>query len=201
MIRDPAVAALVHGVFEYGGIALGVAVYVTKVPVPFLNKSQSRSVDQDAAEAKKNKDWDPNALLSGKPAAKASAPEAPAADAPPPLSSTPPVVAAPAPAPAPQATPQAAPKAEDKAAASTDPLGALAKAKSGATEAPQIAYYVQVGAFRTPEDAETQRAKLANENFVSRAPAEVVAKEREKLASMEQQVDTISAKRRQLGCG
>ena len=33
--------------------ALAVAVYVTKVPVPFMNKGQSRSAEQDAAEAKK----------------------------------------------------------------------------------------------------------------------------------------------------
>jgi hypothetical protein len=41
--------------------ALAVAVYVTKVPVPFVNKGQTRSADQDVAEAKKNKEWDPNA--------------------------------------------------------------------------------------------------------------------------------------------
>ena len=47
-------------------IALGVAVYVTKVPIPFLNKGLTRNADQDAAEEKKNKDWDPNAPLYGK---------------------------------------------------------------------------------------------------------------------------------------
>ena len=36
--------------------ALAVAVYVTKVPVPFMNKGQTRSADQDAEEAKKNKE-------------------------------------------------------------------------------------------------------------------------------------------------
>ena len=46
--------------------ALAVAVYVTKVPIPFVTKMQSRTADQDAAEAKKNKDWDPNAPLYGK---------------------------------------------------------------------------------------------------------------------------------------
>jgi len=46
-----------------------------------------------------------------------------------------------------------------------------------------------------------QRAKLANGQFTSRAPAEVVAREREKLASMEQQVESITVKRGQLGCG
>ena len=155
--RGGTILGFILGLLVGLGIALGVAVYVTKVPLPFMSKGQTRGADQNEAESKKNKDWDPNALLSGKPAAKAPAPEAPVADTPPPLSSTPPVAATPAPTPA----PQAAPKAEDKAASSADPLGALAKAKSGIAEAPQIAFYVQVGAFRTPEDAQAQRAKLA----------------------------------------
>lgn len=48
------------------GAALGVAVYVTKVPVPFLNKGASRNSTQDAAEAQKNRNWDPNSPLYGK---------------------------------------------------------------------------------------------------------------------------------------
>ncbi|MFN8651246.1 MAG: valine--tRNA ligase [Gemmatimonadales bacterium] len=48
---------------------------------------------------------------------------------------------------------------------------------------------------------QSQETKLGNQNFVSRAPAEVVAKEREKLASMQQQVASIAEKRQQLGCG
>jgi valyl-tRNA synthetase len=48
---------------------------------------------------------------------------------------------------------------------------------------------------------QSQESKLGNQNFVSRAPAEVVAKEREKLASMQQQVASIAEKRQQLGCG
>eukprot|EP01031_Cornospumella_fuschlensis_P045659 gene45659-55888_t len=32
------------------GAALAVAVYVTKVPVPFMNKGQSHSAENDAAE-------------------------------------------------------------------------------------------------------------------------------------------------------
>ncbi|NQW66587.1 MAG: hypothetical protein HQ455_05185, partial [Burkholderiales bacterium] len=53
-------------------VALVVAISVTKVPIPFLNKGLSRNAEQDAAEQKKNKDWDPNAPLYGKsPAANA----------------------------------------------------------------------------------------------------------------------------------
>jgi cell division protein FtsN len=125
------------------GSALAVAVYVTKVPVPFMNKGQTRSADQDAAEAKKNKDWDPNAPLYGKNPAKA----APAAAVPG------------APAAAPGAPEPVAGKAEVKPAVTADPLGDLAKAKSA--DADPFLYFVQVGAFRTPEDAESQRAKLS----------------------------------------
>ena len=64
--RGGTLIGLVLGLVFGLGIALAVAVYVTKVPVPFVNKAQSRSGEQDAAEAKKNKDWDPNALIQGK---------------------------------------------------------------------------------------------------------------------------------------
>ena len=68
---------LVVGALVGLGAALAVAVYVTKVPVPFLNKNQPRSAETDAAEAKKNKDWDPNVPLAGKNQVK-PAPPAPA---------------------------------------------------------------------------------------------------------------------------
>ncbi|MFY8014148.1 MAG: sporulation protein, partial [Limnohabitans sp.] len=55
-------------------VALGVAMYVTKVPMPFSNKNQSRSAEQDAVETQKNKDWNPNGALQSKP----TVPEAPA---------------------------------------------------------------------------------------------------------------------------
>jgi hypothetical protein len=62
------------------GAALAVAVYVTKVPVPFMNKPASRGgVEGDAAEAKKNKDWNPNGPLASKNPVKPPAPPIPAA--------------------------------------------------------------------------------------------------------------------------
>ena len=65
---------LVIGVLLGLAVALGVALYVTKVPVPFINKVPQRTAEQDAAEAVRNKDWDPNAPLAGKnPARPASA--------------------------------------------------------------------------------------------------------------------------------
>ena len=50
-------------------LALGVAVFVTKAPVPFVDKVPGRTAEQDAAEAEKNRQWDPNAPLHGRPKA------------------------------------------------------------------------------------------------------------------------------------
>jgi cell division protein FtsN len=44
--------------------------------------------------------------------------------------------------------------------APADPLGELANARAGGAGDPFL-YFVQAGAFRTPEDAEAQRAKLS----------------------------------------
>jgi cell division protein FtsN len=152
-------------------IALAVAVYVTKVPVPFVDKAINRGPNQDAVESQKNKNWDPNAPLYGKNPAK---PAAPAEQV------DPPGVKASAPAPAVKASttknasePSVAPlpaKPELKPAVTADPLGDLAKARAagakGAASTPDAAaepftYFVQVGAYRTAEDAESQRAKLS----------------------------------------
>ena len=150
------------------GAALAVAVYVTKVPVPFLNKSQPRSAESDAQEAKKNKDWDPNAALAGKnsqrpaPAANGAA----ATDGP----VGPPVGVASGGKAAAVAAVPAAPAAPTRQAGSNDPLGDLAKARSearadstqpaSASGVDPFSYFIQAGAFRTPEDAEQQRARL-----------------------------------------
>ena len=142
----------VIGVVVGLGAALAVAVFVTKVPIQFMNKGQSRSAEQDAAEAKKNKDWDPNAPLYGKNPAKTTPPAVAVAPA-----DTAPAVAAPAAVAKTDTKP--APKAEPAPAVAADPLGDLAKAKMASTE--PFSYFVQVGAFRTLPDAEGQRAKLS----------------------------------------
>lgn len=172
--RGGTLVGFIIGVLVGLGSALAVAVYVTKVPVPFLNKGESRSAEQDAAENKKNKDWDPNAPLYGKNPAKAaqpaaSEPLAAASGAASGAASAPPTpIATPAPG-VPLGVPA---KVEVKPAASADPLGELAKTRT-TTAAPAAAaavagaaaepfsYFVQVGAFRTPEDAESQRARLS----------------------------------------
>ena len=97
--RGGTLVGFVVGVLVGLGSALAVAVYVTKVPVPFLNKGESRTVDQDAAESKKNKDWDPNAPLYGKNPAKPTLPAAsePLASASGAATPTPPTTPAPTP--------------------------------------------------------------------------------------------------------
>lgn len=150
--RGGTTLGFIIGVVVGLGVALAVAVYVNKVPIPFVNKGQSRSVDQDAAETKKNKDWDPNAPLYGKNPAKPVVPAVPSPAATAPADrATPEVGVAPVPA----------SKTEVKPAVTADPLGDLAKARSSATVAEPFSYFIQVGAFRTAEDAESQRARLS----------------------------------------
>ena len=135
------------------GIALAVAIYVMKVPTPFSNKNQPRSSAQDTQETEKNKDWNPNSVLQ---------PKAPAETPAPPNAS------------APTTTPQVSEKTTDKTpapprpAVTADPLGDLAKSKSGlnspatpADASDPFDYVVQVGAYRTSADADAQKAKLA----------------------------------------
>jgi cell division protein FtsN len=130
--------------------------------MPFSNKNQTRSADQDAVEAQKNKDWNPNGALQSKPATPEVPPDAaatpsaggaatpgtqgtqgstgatsPAANPPAPAVTADPPIAAPAPA----ATPQPA----TKAAAASDPF----------------TYFVQAGAFKSAADADAQKAKLS----------------------------------------
>jgi cell division protein FtsN len=144
---------LVIGLLLGLGIALAVAVYVTKVPVPLVDRGVQRPPSQDAVEAERNRNWNPNATLSGRPATGG----APAASAP-----------ATAPGAAPAGT-VAAPAANP-----ADPLGELiqSRTQTAAAAAPVVPldlanapdpfiYFVQAGAFRSPGDAEAQRARLA----------------------------------------
>jgi cell division protein FtsN len=157
---------IVIGLMVGLGAALAVALYVTKVPIPFMNKGATKSTaEQDAQEAQKNKSWDPNAPLYGKNPAKPSASGTVG-------SATATIGAAPATS---AAVPVAIPEAGAPKAAvpkpSADPLGDLAKAKTSGSAtavvsgADPFTYFVQAGAFRTPEDAEAQKAKLSMAGF------------------------------------
>ena len=168
--RGGTIIGFIIGAIVGLGAALAVALYVTKVPVPFMNKGATRAASQDAVETDKNKDWDPNSPLYGKnpvrpPAATASGavqgvtPPAPAAVAAKPGA---PVAAASAPGRAASAAVAAkTERVETKPTASADPLGDLARAKSANATVDPFDYFVQAGAFRSTEEAEAQRAKLA----------------------------------------
>ena len=150
---------LIIGLLVGLALALGVALYVTKVPVPFIDKVPQHTPEQDAAEAARNKDWDPNSPLYGKTPARPNA-TAPAASGvvTPEAPVMPPVAVAPPAAPS-AAAPTARPNPADILAGRG--TGPAAKAASPRAGADPFTYFVQVGAYTRPEDAEAQRAKLA----------------------------------------
>lgn len=175
-------------------LSLGVALYVTKVPVPFLDKVPQRTEEQDAAEREKNKNWDPNAPLAGKnPAKPASA-----------------VVAASAPAPASGGTAPAG-SARDPASILADrPVSGPAAANkastpvsTGSTEE-AFSYFVQTGAYASAEDAESQRGKLALIGYAARVTEREQSGRtvhRVRLGPFEEKVEADSTKEKLLAAG
>ncbi|MCV2362354.1 SPOR domain-containing protein [Paucibacter sp. DJ1R-11] len=172
--RGGFVLGLIVGLLLGLAVALGVALYIAKVPIPFIDKVPQRTAEQDAAEAQRNKNWDPNAPLAGKAGVKASgvvsgapAPASPA-QVTAPAAATAPVATAPAVAPpaasasaAPAKTAEKAPeKAADKAADKKAEAKAAAASAAAAAADPNL-YFVQAGAYVKNEDAEQQRARLA----------------------------------------
>lgn len=143
---------LIVGLVVGLAVALVVAVYVNKVPVPLMDRGVNRDRSNDAIESERNKNWNPNAGLSSKPA---------------------PVPATPENGPAPAAQP--APAAPTAPAKTPDPLGELIQSQTQApapvstVEAPVLPdpyiYFVQTGAFRQVEEAQAQRARLAMLGF------------------------------------
>jgi cell division protein FtsN len=152
--RGSFVIGLIIGLLVGLALALGVALYIAKVPVPFVNKVPQRTAEQDAAEAEKNKNWDPNSSLYSKVPVvpKPGATPAPAASGP-------------APAVPPTLPPPVA------GGSKTDPAAILSgKAPADTTVSTKaggdaLSYFVQAGAFGRVEDAEAQRAKLAMSGY------------------------------------
>ena len=141
--RGGFLVGLVIGLLIGLAVALGVALYVTKVPVPFINKVPQRTADQDAAEAQRNKTWDPNAGLATKPAARPAAPGGSTSPSP--------------------STPHAAPAAPAAPAVAAVPAAPATPAVRAASKpgASALIYFAQAGAFTRSDDAEAQRANLA----------------------------------------
>jgi cell division protein FtsN len=180
--RGGTLLGFIFGLIVGVAVSLGLAVYVTKVPIPFMNKGLTHTPDQDASEDKKNKDWDPNAPLYNKSATKNStaAATSPAEPASADKAPTPAVNAAPAPLTSKEQSPSnplsavfgTAPASGDASNAANpasaagdkaDPMGDLARSKANGIDA--FLFYVQAGAFRTHDEADTQKGKLALAGF------------------------------------
>jgi cell division protein FtsN len=181
-----------HGGFAVGLIvglliglllALGVALYVTKAPMPFVNKVPQRTAVQDAAEAEKNKNWDPNSALYGKnPAKTSNAPKASqnmgmpsVVNAPPDggVEVSPPKVTNVVPKTSARAASARIERGErsDDTAAVTPTTPTTPSTPDSPSKKPQLGgvrpstdvftYFVQAGAYSQNDEAEQQRAKLA----------------------------------------
>jgi cell division protein FtsN len=152
--RGGFVLGMVVGLLIGLALALAVALYITKVPIPFVNKVHQRTAEQDAAEAAKNRNWDPNAPLAGRTLARPAPPAASGAVSPPPDAASAP----------PQRVASAPTGGASAARAARDPAAILAgqaAARSTAGGADPFSYFVQAGAYSRPDDAEQQRARLA----------------------------------------
>ena len=139
--RGGFVIGLVVGLLVGLALALGVALYITKAPMPFVNKVPQRTAEQDSAEVERNKSWDPNGPLGASAvqrapgvAAGAVASAASAAFGPP---AVPPLLPPPA---------------------AQRPSARVPDAARGADP---FVYFVQAGAYSRNADAEQQRARLA----------------------------------------
>lgn len=149
--RGGLVLGLIIGLLIGLAVALGVALWVTKAPVPFVNKVPPRTAEQDAAEAARNKDWDPNAPLAGKPVARpASTPMAVAPPAAPPPASA-----------AVPSRPARDPAAILAGAPVAAPAAAASEARSAKPGSDPFIYFVQAGAFQSLDEAEQRRARVA----------------------------------------
>ena len=181
---------LVIGVLLGLGISLAVAVYVTKVPIPFVDRGVAGSAEADKAEMARNKNWNPNAaVITVEPPKNLAGVTLPEGVDPPPIPSDAVSNDSDIPAPAVMADPlgtlalakldgQSSDAAEANAntgadqsgdagggAPSTEPAAVVrapapAPAQSGESKG-ATAYIIQAGAFTDVNDAEAQRAKLA----------------------------------------
>ena len=159
------VMGMVLGLLLGLALALGVALYITKAPVPFINKVPQRTAEHDRAEAERNKQWNPNAPLGSKSGPLGVLPEPePAASAAGGVPAVTGPVNLPSAAPGPGATPPAKDPAAilaGQAVSPPDPAASSASPRSTAAPLEAFVYFVQAGAYTRSDDAEQQRARLA----------------------------------------
>ena len=136
-------------------LALVVALYVTRSATPLEERNSQRPAGSAALEAEQNRNWNPNAGLSTRPAAPAALPS-PEATAPPAAAAT---------ATAPEAAAPADPLAQLIEQRTAAAAAAAATPATAATATAGISYFVQAGAFGSAEEAQAQRARLAMLGF------------------------------------
>lgn len=159
------------------GVALAVAMYVSKVPVPFVDKLPQRTAEQDAAESERNRNWNPNAPLSGKtPVLGTPTAASGAAEGAGPGERSPSAANA-GPGGTPPVSPSGGHSPAGSTASSTVPTAAAAGTVaapapgSRATDLPRpevTGLFIQAGAYSRLEDAEQQRARLAMLGYSAR---------------------------------
>ena len=219
--RGGFLAGFMAGLLSGLAVALAVALYVTKTPVPFLDKLPQRTAEQDAAEAAKNRNWDPNAAMPGKgvrpPAAQASAaagaasagapgaPGAAASSAAGAAGRDPAAILAGAAVPA---LPEPAARGEGKAGAAVEAKGdakGAPKAEPGGGARPGEILIVQAGAYQRAEEAEAQRAKIGllglEARVVERAQAGGRSVYRVRLGPFDKASEAEAARERIAGAG
>ena len=133
--------------------------YFTRMPVPCVDKLPQRSSEQDAAEAARNKDWNPNAPLAGAVPHPVVASDASPASADPASKADKSGVAPTAETPV---------SNRDPAAILNDQGSTSTPAPPGITKSEITGLFIQAGAYWRYEDAEQQRAKLAMLGLSSR---------------------------------
>lgn len=156
-----------------GGVLLGlvvaalVAVYVSRAPVPFVDRA-SRGPDPAVPDPRNAPD--PNRSLYGRDGAAGNLPSGPVTTAPAPLPDAPATATAPATPTAPPASAPAAPAEEDRLGALVASLPGGGSRPStpapGQTTAPAASrYFLQAGSFRVLEDAEKLKIQLTMQGY------------------------------------
>jgi len=145
---------LVIGVLFGLCISLAVAVYVTKVPIPFVDRGVAGSAEADKAEMARNKNWNPNAaVITVEPPKNLAGVTLPEGVDPPPIPSD--AVSSDSDIPAP--------------AVMADPLGTLALAKLGGQSSDTAEASANTGANQSGDAGGD--ARITEPAAVVRAPA------------------------------
>ncbi len=150
--RGGFVMGLIVGLLLGLALALAVALYVTKAPVPFVNKVPQRTPEQDAAEAERNRNWDPERAAGQQAGSARVGRPSPCRRSPRRHRAKPPAVAEP------RRSRRATRRPSCPARSRRRSPSRRGRPNPGVDP---FIYFVQAGAFSKPEDAEQQRAKLA----------------------------------------